>query len=86
MTTIFALLGSKALYLLLVWLVSAIVSSWLSSRAGYGEKWGLAMGLILTFAGVAIWLVIYLALPREGSPRAVEGIIPRRKKADALPN
>jgi hypothetical protein len=78
MTVIFALLGAKALYLMFAWLASAIVGSWLSARAGYGEKAGLATGLLLTFAGAAIWLLIYLVLPRPGSRRAVEGIIPKR--------
>jgi hypothetical protein len=78
MTVIFALLGAKALYLMFAWLASAIVASWLSNRAGYGEKAGLATGLLLTFVGAAIWLLIYLVLPRPGSRRAVEGIIPKR--------
>ena len=48
MTFVFALIGAKALYLLLIWLGSAIGASWLSNRAGYGEKPGLATGLLLT--------------------------------------
>ena len=35
---ILALIGAQALYLLLIWLASAIICSWLSMRAGYGEK------------------------------------------------
>ena len=81
MTTILALLGAKALYLLLIWLASAIVGSWLSGRAGYGEKPGLATGLLLTFVGAAIWVVIYLFLPRPGSARARDGVIPKRHQA-----
>ena len=42
--TVFALLGAKALYLLFVWLASAIVASYLSERKGYGEKAGLVTG------------------------------------------
>jgi hypothetical protein len=34
-----------------------MVCSWLSARKGYGEKPGLAAGLLLTVAGVVIWLV-----------------------------
>jgi uncharacterized membrane protein YeaQ/YmgE (transglycosylase-associated protein family) len=83
MTVIFALLGAKALYLLFAWLASAIVASWLSARAGYGEKAGLASGLLLTFVGAAIWLLVYLVLPRPGSPRAAQGIIPRRGRGAA---
>ena len=37
-----AAIGAKALYLLYVWLASAIVASYLSDRKGYGEKAGLA--------------------------------------------
>jgi hypothetical protein len=81
MTPILALLGATALYLLLAWLASAIVASWLSGAAGYGEKLGLATGLLLTVVGAAIWLVIYLVLPRPGSRRARDGIIPKRQKA-----
>ena len=55
--TVLALIGSKALYLLYIWLISAIAASWLSDRKGYGEKAGLATGLLLTFAGVIVWLV-----------------------------
>jgi hypothetical protein len=57
MTTVLAVIGAKALYLLFIWLISAIVSSWLSDRKGYGEKPGLATGLLLTFVGVIIWLI-----------------------------
>lgn len=80
-TAIFALLGAKALYLLLLWLASGIAASWLSNRAGYGEKSGLATGMILTVVGVVVWLVIYLVAPREGSRRKLDGVIPRRRKA-----
>lgn len=83
-TAIFALLGTKALYLVLVWLASAIVGSWLSDRAGYGERWGLCSGLLLTALGALIWLVVYLVAPRPGSRRAVEGVIPQRHKAAPL--
>ena len=54
---LFATLGAKALYLLYAWLGSAIVASYLSSRKGYGEKIGLAFGLILSAIGVLIWLL-----------------------------
>jgi membrane protease YdiL (CAAX protease family) len=55
--TVIALIGSTALYLLYGWLLSAIVASWLSARKGYGEKPGLAAGLLLTVLGVLIFLV-----------------------------
>jgi hypothetical protein len=55
--TVLALIGAKALYLMYLWLLSAIVASYLSERKGYGEKIGLAFGLLLTFVGALIWLV-----------------------------
>ena len=55
--TLIALLGAKALFLLYGWLVSAILASYLSNRKGYGEKFGLVSGLLLTFAAVIIWLL-----------------------------
>ena len=57
MAVVIALIGAKALYLLFAWLASAIVASYLSGRKGYGEKAGLASGLILAVIGVIIWLV-----------------------------
>ena len=54
--TLLAVIGPKALYLTFVWLGSAIVGSWLSDRKGYGEKPGLAAGLLLSALGVLIWL------------------------------
>jgi hypothetical protein len=50
--------GVKAFYLLYVWLASAWAASWLSDRKGYGEKWGLGTGLLLSAVGVIIWLLI----------------------------
>jgi hypothetical protein len=52
-----AIIGVKALYLTFAWLLSAIVASWLSDRKGYGEKPGLAAGLLLSAVGVLVWLV-----------------------------
>jgi hypothetical protein len=52
-----ALIGATALYLLFVWLASAIVASYLSARKGYGERPGLASGLLLFVLGVVVWLV-----------------------------
>jgi hypothetical protein len=57
MTPVFALLGAKALYLTYAWLLSAIVASYLSARKGYGEKVGLASGLLLNALGIVLWLV-----------------------------
>ncbi len=58
MTLPLALLGAKALYLLFVWLASAIVAAYLSDRKGYTEKPGLAAGLILFVLGPVIFLVL----------------------------
>jgi hypothetical protein len=55
--TVIAVIGSTAIYLLYAWLLSAIIASWLSDRKGYGERPGLAAGLLLTVVGVLIWLV-----------------------------
>jgi hypothetical protein len=56
--TVFAqTIGSTALWLLYGWLLSAIAASWLSARKGYGEKPGLAAGLLLTVVGVLVWLI-----------------------------
>jgi hypothetical protein len=55
---IVAAMGSKAFWLLYIWLASAWAASWLSDRKGYGEKWGLGTGLLLSAIGVLIWLVI----------------------------
>jgi hypothetical protein len=54
---VFGLLGATALYLTFAWLLSAIVASYLSDRKGYGERTGLAFGLLLNVLGVVIWLV-----------------------------
>jgi hypothetical protein len=56
--TVFALLGSTALWLLYSWLLSAIIASYLSGRKGYGDRPGLASGLLLNAIGIVIWLVV----------------------------
>jgi hypothetical protein len=56
--TVLAVIGSSALYLLYGWLLSAIVASFLSGKKGYGERIGLACGLLLSVIAVLIWLVI----------------------------
>ncbi len=53
----FAVIGARALWLTYIWLISAIVASYLSHRKGYGEKLGLAFGLLLSFIGALIWLL-----------------------------
>jgi hypothetical protein len=56
-SAVIALIGAKALYLMYAWLASAIAGAWLSNRKGYGEKPGLATGLLLSALGPLIWLV-----------------------------
>jgi hypothetical protein len=55
--TVIALLGSKALWLLYLWLGSCIAAAYLSNRKGYGEKPGLATGMLLSAVAVVLWLV-----------------------------
>ena len=77
--TLFALIGVKALYLFIIWLLSAIAASWLSDRKGYGERPGLATGILLTFVGVIVWLV----WPARAASRwKVQGPIPKRGGSD----
>jgi hypothetical protein len=72
---IFALIGIKALYLLFAWLLSASIGAWVAERKGYGEKLGLAFGMLLTVLG----LLIVLLLPgRPGSLWKTEGPLPKR--------
>jgi len=56
--TLYALLGSKVLWLLYAWLGSTIVASYMSERKGYGTKVGLASGLVLSVIGAVIWLLV----------------------------
>ncbi len=55
---VLAVIGESALYLLYGWLISAIVASYLSGKKGYGERIGLACGLLLSFIAVAIWVFV----------------------------
>jgi len=72
---VLANLGVKALYLTYLWLISCVVSAWLSDRKGYGEKRGLTTSLLLSAIGVVIWL-LWPAKPE--SRWKVQGAIPRR--------
>jgi hypothetical protein len=51
------MIGANALWLMYAWLLAAIVASYLSGRKGYGEKPGLASGMLLFVIGVVIWIV-----------------------------
>jgi hypothetical protein len=65
--------GVLALYLLIVWLGSAIVGAYVSERKGYGEKPGLASGLLLSVVGALAWLVVPA---KDGSDWRVIGPFP----------
>jgi hypothetical protein len=73
-----AAIGIKALWLLYLWLLSAIVASELSKRKGYGEKWGLGTGMLLSVVGAIIWLLIP---PKPDSPWRQKQA--RKKRAQA---
>ncbi|MEA2160422.1 MAG: hypothetical protein QOD66_2802 [Solirubrobacteraceae bacterium] len=77
--TIFASqIGADGLYLLFVWLISAAGAGWLAERKGYGERLGLAFGMLLS----AIGLLIVLLLPgRPGSAWKVDGPLPKRRSS-----
>ena len=73
---VFALIGIKGLYLMFAWLLSAAIGAVVAERKGYGERLGLAFGLLLTVLG----LLIVLLLPgRPGSAWKTEGPFPRRQ-------
>jgi hypothetical protein len=55
--TVVAVIGATALALLYAWLALTIVASYLSGRKGYGEKIGLATGMIFPPAFI-VWLLI----------------------------
>ena len=78
--TVYALLGVQALYLTYAWLASAIIASYISNRKGYGERAGLAAGLILHVVGVLLWL---LWPARKDSRWKVQGPFGRGKKTVA---
>ena len=66
--TVVALIGAKGLYLLFAWLLSAAAAAWLTDRKGYGERLGLAFGLLLSVVGVLV------VVGASGPPRvALEG-------------
>jgi fucose permease len=73
--TVLALIGAKGLYLLFAWLLSAAAAAWLADRKGYGERVGLAFGLLLSVVGV---LIVLLLPGRPGSRWKEDGPLPRR--------
>lgn len=65
--------GVLALYLLVIWLGSAIIGAYVSERKGYGEKPGLASGLLLSVVGALAWLFVPA---KDGSDWRVIGPFP----------
>jgi len=80
MTALIALMGAKALYFLYLWLLSAIGASYLSDRKGYGEKPGLATGLLLSIVGAIVWLIVP---PKPDSKWKILGPTGRTRREDA---
>ncbi|MFZ0091151.1 MAG: hypothetical protein WAL63_16705 [Solirubrobacteraceae bacterium] len=77
---ILATIGSTALYLLFLWLLSAAIAAWMAERKGYTERVGLTFGLVLSVVGLAI---VILLPSRPGSAWKEEGPIPRRRRSRA---
>jgi hypothetical protein len=73
--TVLALIGAKALYLLFAWLLSAAGAAWVADRKGYGERFGLGAGLLLSVVGLAL---VLLLPSRPGSRWKLDGPLPRR--------
>ncbi len=73
---VLATIGSKALYLLFLWLLSAAIAAWMADRKGYTERVGLTFGLVLSVVGLAI---ILLLPGRPGSAWKEDGPLPRRR-------
>jgi hypothetical protein len=81
MTLPVALIGAKALYLLYAWLIGAFVASWLSNRKGYGERPGLATGLLLSAVAIIVWLLV----PAKADSRwKLQGPFGRRKGGETV--
>ena len=77
------MIGALALWLMYAWLLCAIVASYLSNRKGYGEKTGLASGLLLHVIGVIVWLAIPA---KPHSKWKTVGPFGRRKAKDVAPH
>jgi hypothetical protein len=83
MSLVFAAeIGATSLWLLYGWLISAATGAWLSHRKGYGERPGLASGLIVPVIGPLVWLVVP---PREDSLWKKVGPFGRPKADDIAP-
>ena len=74
-----AIVQSWPLYALILWLASSALGAYLSDRKGYGDKLGLASGLVLMVVGAVIWLLIPA---RAGSTWKVNGPWGDRPKSE----
>lgn len=75
MTLYAAAIGAKALYLLFVWLLSCAGAAWMADRKGYTERVGLTLGLVLTFVG---FLIVLILPARPNSAWKLDGPFPPR--------
>lgn len=75
-------IGAKALYLFIAWLIGCASASYLSERKGYGDKPGLATGMILSLLGAVIWLFIP---PRPNSDWKLKGPFGKERKGAEQP-
>jgi hypothetical protein len=80
--TVLAIIGAKSLLLLYLWLASAIVCSYLSARKGFGERPGLATGMLLSVIGVVVWLAVP---PKADSTWRRAGMLGRPRPPDDEP-
>ncbi|HEY5189873.1 MAG TPA: hypothetical protein VII87_12610 [Solirubrobacteraceae bacterium] len=81
MTLYASTIGSKALYLLFIWLLSSAGAAWMAERKGYTERVGLTFGLVLTFVG---FLIVLLLPARPGSAWKLDGPFPKRDRPRAV--
>ena len=72
-----AVIGSGAIYMLFGWLLSAIIASYLSSRKGYGERPGLASGMLVPVVAPLVWVFMPA---RPGSDWKVIGAFGNQRK------
>jgi hypothetical protein len=70
-------IGIKAFWFLFGWLASAIIAQYLSNRKGYGEKPGLASGLLLPVIAPLAWLLVP---SRPDSKWRSDGPLPLRRR------
>ncbi len=86
--TVISAIGANALFLLYAWLASSIIASYLSNKKGYGEKPGLASGLLLSAVAIVVWLLVPAKADSDWKRRKSSRKAPADKapadKADAV--